>query len=157
MRHVVISKDISFFITFLLLALFLFMLFVPMGMVYSATGDLPEFSGPIVPECGIGTGVSPFACGACDLINLSQNIVNFFVFFATAIAVLMFVYAGVLYIFALGDTGQIKKAHGIFVNVFVGFIIVLAAWLIIDLIMTTFLADGNVKGLGPWNEVLCSG
>ena len=151
-----LRKNLSFLI---LLGIVMLFLFIPTGMTFAALDDLPEFSGPIVPTCGIGNNVGPFSCGACDLIKLAQNIVKFFVFFATVIAVLMFVYAGFLYISSVGDPGKIKKAHGIFINVFWGFIIVLAAWLLINFIMVTFGVDKKLKDefrLKPWKTIICN-
>jgi len=77
--------------------IFLFLL-IPAGEV---SAQLPPFSGPIVP-CGIGVGGvgAPFACDACDLLKLAQRLINFFIFFAVFVAVMMFIYAGFLYITA---------------------------------------------------------
>ena len=144
--------SVFFIIAFIALAVF-----APFGSVSAQT---PSFEGPIVP-CGTEESGSTdlyqgekLTCGACELLALSQNIINFIVFLATVAAVLMFVYAGFIYITAAGDTGKIKQAHGIFSAVIVGFIIVLAAWLFIDLLMKSFL---NVDKFGPWNEILCKG
>jgi hypothetical protein len=43
----------------------------------------------------------------------------------------MFTYAGVEYVTAAGNSGKINQAHRIFWTVFVGFCIMLAAWLIV--------------------------
>jgi len=50
-------------------------------------------------------------------------------------------YAGYLYLTAVGDTGQISKAHGLFKNAIIGFIIILVAWLLVDFILTALLPD----------------
>jgi hypothetical protein len=68
----------------------------------------------------------------------------------------MFVYAGILYFSASARQDNIKKAHGIFSRVFVGLVLVLAAWLIIDVVMKTLAGDtGN--GGRVWNDIQCSG
>lgn len=105
--------------------------------------------GPLVPQCN---SVFQGACGFCDLFQLTQNLINFAVGFAVIVATLMFVYAGVLYFSASAKQDNIKKAHGIFWKVFIGFVFVLSAWLIVDLIMSTFLG----KDFGPWNQLNCS-
>ncbi len=90
----------------------------------------------------VGDGIVPCkdsSCSICDLVELAQNIINFLVMAAASIATALFVYAGILYIFAGGDKEKISKAHSIFFNVVVGFVIVLAAWLIVDLVMTVLL------------------
>jgi len=137
------------FIAFVALAVF-----VPFNGVFA---QMPEFEGPIVP-CGTEASgnTRATACQACDLLTLAQNIIKFIVFLATVLAVLMFIYAGFLYITAAGDTGKIKQAHGIFMAVFIGFIIVLAAWLFIDMLMKAFLSSEIEQQFGPWNEILCA-
>ncbi len=100
-----------------------------------------------------GDGIVPCkdsGCSICDLGMLAQNIINFLVMAATSIATALFVYAGILYIFAGGDKEKISKAHNIFFNAVVGFIFVLAAWLIVNLIMTTLLGESF---LGSWGTI----
>ncbi|TSD03388.1 MAG: Uncharacterized protein Athens071416_69 [Parcubacteria group bacterium Athens0714_16] len=82
-------------------------------------------------------------CGFNDMITLVQNIMTFAFYIAAPIAVGMFTYAGVLYLTAGGKPGQIEKAHTIFLNVLIGFIIVLAAWLIVNTIANALLIDGS--------------
>jgi len=96
-------------ISLALLSCMLLFLFIPIGDVL-AQSDLPEFKGPIVPCIGGG----PEACQACELLQLSQNVINFFIFLAVVIAILMFVYAGFLYITAAGSSDKISRAHKIF-------------------------------------------
>jgi len=139
----------------ILLSLVLLFLFIPVGDVL-AQGNLPEFKGPIVPETCIGGG--PLACGSCELLQLSQNVINFFIFLAVVIAILMFVYAGFLYITAAGSPDKISRAHKIFWTVFIGFIIVLSAWLFVDFLMKTFVGTESeqTQKLGrPWAKILC--
>jgi hypothetical protein len=117
-----------------------------------ASADI--LNGPIVPQC---SGVRGFAdaCNFCDLIQLFNNGVRFAVAFSVIVATLMFVYAGILYFSASARQDNIKKAHGIFSRVFVGLVLVLAAWLIIDVVMKTLAGDSG--NMGPWNEIRCEG
>lgn len=106
----------------------------------------------LVPEC---SGGGPF-CQACDLLELVQNLINFAVYAATLVATLMFVYAGFLYVTAsAAGQEQFKKARNIFVNVFIGFVVILIAWLVVDLIMKTFLGETGGT-FGPWNQIECA-
>lgn len=121
-------------------------LFTP--LLVSANSLIPA---QLVPQCG-GTENSPY-CQACHLMQLVQNLINFAVFAAAVVATLMFVYAGFLYVTAASaGQDQLKKARGIFVKVFMGFVIILVAWLVVDLIMKTFL---DTRKFGPWNEIDC--
>lgn len=85
-------------------------------------------------------------CGFNDMIKLVQNIITFVLYIAVPIAVGMFTYAGVLYLTASGKTGQIEKAHTIFLNVLIGFIIVFSAWLIVNTIANALLNQDPTKG-----------
>lgn len=121
----------------------------------TAQAQMPSFTGSIVP-CGSATTCTDGAraireCGFCDLVALAQNIINFLIFAGIVIAVLMFVYAGILYVTSPGNSGNISKAHSIFWDVLVGLIITLAAWLIVDVIMKTFYN----QDYGPWNAIVC--
>jgi hypothetical protein len=123
---------------------------LPFG-VYAA-GPLEN---AIVPACDRvsqdGVGFSG-ACQLCDLVKLANNMVHFAVALSVIVATLMFAYAGFLYVTAASKPDNIKTAHGIFVKVFVGLVIILVAWLVVDIIMKT-LASNEVSG--PWKEIEC--
>jgi hypothetical protein len=95
-------------------------------------------------------------CGWCELLRLANNLINYAIVLATLVATLLFVYAGILYATSPGNTGNIQKAHRIFIDVLIGFIIILAAYLIVGVIMSTLLAPERVQlAGGVWREVLC--
>lgn len=119
-------------------AVFLVVLFVTAPFVASAAG----LFGPIVPQCGTVKGATQM-CGFCDFVTLAQNIMNFIVAFSVMVGTLMIVYAGFLYVTAFSNPGQVSKAHRVFTTVIIGLVIVLASWLIVNVIMTTFL-NGNI-------------
>jgi hypothetical protein len=49
------------------------------------------------------------------------------------------------------------KAKSMITNAFVGFVIVLASWLLVDLGMKMLVSDDSVDvKLGTWNAVQCS-
>src|SRR3989344_269729 len=103
------------------------------------------FEGPLLP-CGVTR-----PCQACDLVKLAQNIINFLITLSVFIAVGLFIYAGILYVSSGPNPSNIEKAHKIFWNVLVGFIIALAAFLIVETIMQALFK----QELGPWNEIQC--
>jgi len=75
-------------------------------------------------------------CTFDDLIILAQNVINFLIYaIAAPICAIMFVYAGWLYLSAGDNSGQINQAHAIFWNVLWGFIVILAAWLIVKFVV----------------------
>lgn len=78
-------------------------------------------------------------CGFEELLLLIDNIINWLLIISSSVAALLFAWAGWLYISARGDPGQMKKANSIFWKVIVGLVIILSAWLIVDLIADTLL------------------
>lgn len=108
---------------------------------------LAQFPGQLVPCSGPGD------CNACALVTLGQNVLNLLVALSAFVAVLAFTYAGFLMVTAAGNEAQVTKAKGTFSAVAIGFIIVLAAWLIINLLLLVFTG----KGVGSWTGELCGG
>ena len=73
---------------------------------------------------------------------MGNNIINFLLYYLAApIAVLMFMWAGFIFIFHSDNPGEISKAKGIFRNVVVGFVLALAAFLVIKLILLGLQVD----------------
>ena len=127
------------------------------------TPDLVSAQGPatLVP---CGTDENPDECTVCHLVALGQNIMNFFVFASVVVATLLFVNAGVLYVFSPGNPGNISRGHKIFTNTLVGILIILSSWILIDFVMRQLVkpellqsgAPGQANRWGPWNNILCA-
>ena len=96
---------------------------------------------PIVSfSAGLITCVDIDNCRFNDIISTVQNIINFLaIYISVPVATIMFAWAGGTYLFAGGNESRIKKAHNIFINVLVGFLIVISAWLIINTIANALL------------------
>ena len=90
----------------------------------------------LVPNCDTN-------CGWKDLVTLAKNLLDFMVTITIPIAAICFAWAGWLYLSARGNPGQITKAHGIFLNVAIGLVIVLVAWLVVDQIMKALVETGS--------------
>lgn len=95
----------------------------------------------IVPVLSSADGLVPCndsSCGFTDLMTLVNNVINAILLLAAPIAAIMFAYAGFLLVTAGGESAGAKtKAKSIFTNAVFGFIIALAAWLVVKLILTT--------------------
>lgn len=102
-------------------------------------------SAGLVP-CG-GNGETQ--CGYRDLIVMANKIINFLIEASVVIALLLFTYAGFLLAFSGGDTGAMSKAKAIFWNVVKGLVIALAAWLIIDTILSVLLKGDGFRQYVP--------
>lgn len=90
-------------------------------------------------------------CGFCDIGELAQNTINAGIYIAVFLSALLFAWAGWLYMTAGGEPGKASQARQIFWNVGVGLAIILAAWLIVDLIMKMLISEEAL--FGPWNEI----
>lgn len=128
-------------ITGILLGVTVMLMLIVMLPLESAQAWSP--GDPVLPQCnkssydpqtGVLLGIQN-PCGWQHLVTLAGNLLQFMFFLAVPIAAVAFAYAGLLYFTSRGSDTQIKKAHGIFTNVFWGIIIVLAAWAIVDLIV----------------------
>ncbi len=109
---------------------------------------LPFFAfaaGGLVPCDGTGDSKCTFS----SFVLLLNNIIDFLITaVALPVSAILFAWAGFLYLTAAGNGSQISKAHGIFKNVFVGLILTLAAWLIINLVTMTLAGKGINQLLG---------
>ncbi len=99
-------------------------------------------------------------CGTCHVVQLANNVTDIIIDLALGISVLIFMYAGWLMISAAGNSTQIKKGKDVMLNVLVGLIIILTAWLVVDVMLKSLLPGGQVKfGTNapmPWNQIVCS-
>lgn len=119
-------------------------------LVLPATA-LAAFFGPLVPPCtesGLGAGF----CQACNLVQLASRLLRLFVILATMGAALMLAYAGFLYLSASADPHNYDSAKKVFTNTFIGLIIVLVSWIVVDLVLRAF-AD---QSLNVFTEFQCA-
>ncbi len=111
-------------------------------------------SSKIIPDCNVtgDTEVDGFylkfrtPCDFDTLIQLVENVINFLLFyFATPLAAIIFAYAGFLYIFSSANEHNKSHAKAIVGKVFIGYVIALAAWLLINTILSLLLTDEAMK------------
>ncbi len=92
----------------------------------------------LVPACPAG------GCGFDELMKLINKVINFLLFtIAMPLAAIIFAYAGFLLITAGGDPAKVTQAKAIIKNLLIGFVIALAAWLIINTILSTLGFQGS--------------
>jgi len=106
-----------------------------------------------------GIGIVPCTgldCQFCSFASLVQNLIKFIIIVSIPIAGLLFAYAGFLYsTSSVGGTGNITKAHKIFSNVALGFVITLIGWLVINTGLSILLGNGPYSN-GKWFEIPCT-
>lgn len=98
-------------------------------------------------------------CQFCHLVSTGQNVLNWLVLILTVVAGLLFAYAGLTLVTSGGNRSAQEKARNIFNNVIIGYLIVLAGWLLVDTSLKmlgnqALFAEGGA--IGPWNRVVCT-
>ena len=115
---------------------------------------IPVFSlalaqgGGIVPACNKTIVDGKFAdpCTFNSLVELGNKIIKFFIVIGASLGAISFAWAGWLYVTSGGNPGTLDKAKSIFGKVILGFVLMLAAWLIIKLVLAS-LGYAPVPGL----------
>ena len=98
----------------------------------------------IVAKCGQVVNGAMVVCDFNYLMQLVNNVIDFLLFtVATPLAALVFAYTGFLLITSGGDSGKRTKAKTIMKNLLLGYLIALAAWLIINTILMSLGFDGT--------------
>ncbi|MBX4195394.1 hypothetical protein KW796_00310 [Candidatus Parcubacteria bacterium] len=87
-----------------------------------------------------GTRADP--CTFASLIKLTQVIINDLIVISTVLATIAFIIIGFTLLTSGGDTGAWKKARERFFSVVVGYVWILAAWLIVYTITSVLLNSG---------------
>ena len=113
---------------------------------------LPEVASAQFVPCG---GPGQPDCQFCHLVIMGNRILLWLVITLTIVAGLVFAVAGLKLVTSGGNPAAKDAAKSMFVNVIVGYLIVLAAWLIIDTIMRALLSDQIEAQIGPWNSIEC--
>ena len=86
----------------------------------------------------------------CDLAELAQNILNDAIYISVFLSAVLFAWSGWMHMTAGGDMNKIKEANKVFSAVFIGLIIIISAWLIVDTLIRTL--TGNPAG-APWSQI----
>lgn len=95
---------------------------------------LMSLAAGLVP-CG---DTNPNDCNFTQLIEMFKRIFNYLVLISIPLAAIGFAYAGWIYITSGGE-GGVRRAHDIFQKIATGFILILAAWLIVYTLSSALL------------------
>lgn len=106
---------------------------------------------PIVP-CGLNDDYKDTTaydercpCSICHLYLLTGNLINFVIYnIAIPLAALMFLVAGVYFIFSGGSEERIKTARTIFQNTVIALLIVFCSWIVLTELFS-YLISKEVK------------
>lgn len=113
-----------------------------------------------VPCAGTGQVVPPIAgqpgstykaapiCGLCDMIRVAVNLSDMIVSVSGAIAVLIFVYAGIMYLMVGIKPEYAAKAKGAITAALIGLVFIFGGYALINFtIMTLLGGDSNMGNL----------
>lgn len=96
---------------------------------------------------------NPSTCGTCEFATLINNVIQFTIVISSLLGALVFMYAGFLLTTSGGNPGQIQKAKGLFLNVIIGLIILLAAFAIVNTVIAAMV--GSESPLLSWQKIEC--
>jgi len=142
-------------------ALFLFHFVTP-----AWAADIPDsFQDPELTAEGTikaGGGFVPcsgITCDLCDFMVMANTIIKWLFGMAFLLFMILAVKAGIKMVIE-GNPAALTAAKQSFTNAFIGLIIFLCAWLIVDTLLRQLL-DGkngeiNIEGYGPWTQVRCT-
>lgn len=130
------------------LAVLLFCLAVPFGAQAALNW------GPIVPPvCNCPGTAAGYGC----VILIVRGLVQIAITIGVVVAVLALVYAGFTWVTSPINSEGRSRAKNMLINVAIGLVIVLAAYLIVDYLMSRlYNPNATYTGgvLGPWNAIL---
>lgn len=94
------------------------------------------------------TGCTTFSFGNCDTVaNLIQAMVNSFFALVWVVAIVFFVYGGLLFITSAGDKNKAETAKTALTNGLIGLVIVLGVNVIVSIISRLF--SGGTDFVNP--------
>ena len=102
--------------------------------------------------CG-GDDQSP--CQACHLIQLGQNLLEWFIKTMAAVIALIFAWGGIKMVMSGGSTEGVSEAKGMMTNAVIGFIVLLASWLIINTVLNAVVSKNSGLSGSAWSEIKC--
>ncbi len=101
----------------------------------------------LVPECNTGAIKDGTYVNACDfdmVMAIINKVINYLlVILATPLFALIIIYVGWLYLSDMGSSENITHAKKILKNAVIGYVIALAAWLIVKTILTSLGFTGE--------------
>lgn len=117
----------------------------------------PDTNGGIVP-CGRETdnpktaNNETDACTLCHLALIANNFILFIFGIASACALLAFMVASLLYIFAGANPVSKSQGKEAVINIVKGYVVIFCAWLIVDFVLSAW---GFIDPLGGEWSVVC--
>lgn len=100
----------------------------------------------LVP-CG---GRGEEACQTCHIVPLVSSVFAWIVGVAGVIAVILVILSGLKMVMSGGNVSAKESARRTMANMVIGYVLVLAGWMLVDLFLKTFVDDTT---FGVWNSI----
>ena len=114
----------------------------------SQIGENGESGSQFVPCSGTN-------CSACHFASLANNIVDWLIMMLALVFTIIVIVSGFRLVTSGGNQNAKSAAKKSVTNAFVGLLLVLAAWLVIDTIMRALVGDDGKVGDAPWGQIEC--
>jgi len=113
------------------------------------------------PELASAAGFVPCSgpdCRACHFVSMANTILTWLIGVLFVVFGVVAAMAGFGLATSGGNPEAKQAAKSKLVNAFIGLVIVLAAWLLVDTVMRGLLTggEGEISGYGPWSQIQCS-
>lgn len=93
------------------------------------------------------TGTIKDPCDFEDLLEGANRLIDFALAVSVPLAMIVFAYAGFLYLTSAGSQSRMDKAKGLFKPVLIGFLWILTAWLVVSFIIKGLTSSDVSKGV----------
>jgi hypothetical protein len=150
------SKFFSSLLLIIIVFSFFAGLFLPSLASAQVTTPVPGWTG-LVP-CGrnSGTAAEQAPCTLCHLVIGFQRLVQYGMYMVVTLALVGIFFAGVMYMVSTGDEGMMTQAKGFLKVSLIGFAVVIAGWLIVNVTMWVLGTKGDLGiGIVKWNQFTC--
>jgi hypothetical protein len=144
---------------------------LPPGNLFTSTANTNTTSGApsatggrsvsdYLVQCGSASANDPYTASNCDICKfgqLIQNIINFLIIVSVPLSAGLFAWAGILMFTARDNAGQRDRAKKIFFSVFMGLVVALSGYFIVQTVLNALLSPNFSAGGWRWDSLECSG
>src|SRR3972149_12222954 len=117
---------------------FLFVLALALSLTSVALAQAPGQGIGIAPTGGLNIGSTGSVTGTASLVGAIMGLVNWLAWFVGLMAVLMGLYAGILFITAGGNAETVTKARNILLYAIVGIAVAILAFSLVAISQSVF-------------------
>lgn len=91
--------------------------------------------GPLIPTACTGPNNNLSNCGINEILTVAVNVSRLILGILGSVALVMFVYGGVIFLISAGSSQRVEEGRTIILNAVIGIVIVLFAWIAVNAIV----------------------